>query len=211
MPTPQNSRRFPWLSWPGLTGVVVILLGLALIIPGGWLIVAGGSWYYLLAGLTLVVVGALLGRGRWEALWLYALLFLATALWAYWEVGLDGWQLVPRLLTPALLGMWLSLPWVVRPLHGAPRPPGPPEEDPLATHSVRPGPLTYRPWLGVGVYALAVLVVVALGYRVSAIRTVGAAPWQVASPLPNRRPIRRCPRTAGDTTAAPPMATASRP
>ncbi|ASG24325.1 membrane-bound PQQ-dependent dehydrogenase, glucose/quinate/shikimate family [Nitrospirillum viridazoti CBAmc] len=190
MPTPLKPRRFSaWLSWPGLTGVVVILLGLALAIPGGWLIVAGGSWYYLLAGLTLMAVGVLLGLGRWEALWLYALLFLATALWAYWEVGLDGWQLVPRLLTPALLGVWLSLPWVVRPLHGAPRPAGPPEDDPLATHSVRPRPLTYRPWLGVGVYALVALAIVVLGYRVSAIRAVEGNPLvggkPVTEPTPN--------------------------
>jgi quinoprotein glucose dehydrogenase len=48
---------------------------------------------------------------------LYALVLFASTVWALWEVGLDWWQLVPRLAMLFALGIVLLLPWVRRPLH----------------------------------------------------------------------------------------------
>jgi len=106
-------RRTPWI-----TGAVFMLVGLLLAFGGVWLVVLGGSWYYLLAGLGVAATGALLWRGRAEALPLYALVLLATTIWALSEVGLIGWQLEPRLVAPVVLGLWLLLPWVRRKLVG---------------------------------------------------------------------------------------------
>lgn len=89
--------------------VVLILIGLVLAAGGGWLAVLGGSWYYLLAGIGLVVSGLLLFRGRAEGVWLYWLVFLATLVWALWEAGGDGWALVPRVFAPAVLLVLVSL------------------------------------------------------------------------------------------------------
>lgn len=101
-----------------LTGIVFLLLGLALAIGGGWLLVLGGSPYYLVAGLAVAVTGGLLILARREALWLYALVMFASTLWALVEVRLDWWQLLPRLDVWFALGVWLLLPFVHRRLRG---------------------------------------------------------------------------------------------
>jgi quinoprotein glucose dehydrogenase len=84
-------------------GVIFALIGLTLTIGGGWLIGLGGSWYYLLAGLGLLASGGLLiWRNRLGA-FIYIGVFVLTVLWALWEVGIDGWGLVPRVIAPAVL------------------------------------------------------------------------------------------------------------
>ena len=82
------------------------------------MVLLGGSWYYLLAGVGFVVVGVLLWMRRPVALLLYALPPIATLIWALWEAGLDWWPLATRLGVPVLLGAWLLLPWVRRGLDG---------------------------------------------------------------------------------------------
>ena len=57
----------------------------------------GGSWYYLIAGVLLVVSGVLVFRRNFAGIWLFALGFAGTLVWAYWEVGAQFWPLVPRL------------------------------------------------------------------------------------------------------------------
>ncbi|WP_082582966.1 membrane-bound PQQ-dependent dehydrogenase, glucose/quinate/shikimate family [Frateuria sp. Soil773] len=104
------------LLW--VTGIVFLLLGLALAAGGGWLLALGGSAYYLLAGLGVAATGGLLLAARREALWLYALVVLGSTLWALAEVRLDGWQLLCRLDAWFALGLWLLLPFVHRRLGG---------------------------------------------------------------------------------------------
>lgn len=101
------------------TAIAAALIGLALVIGGVWLAALGGSPYYLIAGLVLFAVAALLWRARPEALWLYAALLLGTLIWALVNVGFDFWLLVPRgdILVP--LGVWLLLPFVTRNLRPA--------------------------------------------------------------------------------------------
>ncbi|NID15969.1 membrane-bound PQQ-dependent dehydrogenase, glucose/quinate/shikimate family [Luteibacter yeojuensis] len=99
---------------PRILGLVVALCGAALALGGLWLVVLGGSFYYLVAGAALVATGVLLMRGSSASLWLYAVLLLGTVVWAIAEVGLVGWQLEPRLLVPVVLGIYLAMPWVTR-------------------------------------------------------------------------------------------------
>ncbi len=109
------------------TAVVFLLIGLALAFGGGWLLAIGGSWYYVLAALGFLVTAGLLLRRRPAALWVHALVVLATMAWAVWEVGFNWWQLAPRGDVVVPLGIWLLLPWITRRLTGgaAARPPGP--------------------------------------------------------------------------------------
>ncbi|WP_275629504.1 membrane-bound PQQ-dependent dehydrogenase, glucose/quinate/shikimate family [Pseudomonas sp. 273] len=100
--------------YPRLSALILILLGLAFLALGAWLAVLGGSPYYLCAGFGLLASGVLLWRGWRLALGLYALTWLGTLAWALWEVGADLWQLLPRLLFPSLLGLYLCLPFVRR-------------------------------------------------------------------------------------------------
>src|SRR5690606_19542990 len=86
-----------------LLGIVFALIGLVLAAGGAWLAILGGSLYYLTVGIALVVAGVLLARRRLLGVWLYVAIFIGTLAWALWEVGLDGWGLVPRLVGPFVL------------------------------------------------------------------------------------------------------------
>lgn len=85
------------------------LLGLALAGGGAWLAALGGSLYYIVAGLLLLLDAWLLWRGRTLALWLFAAFFAASLVWALWESGLDWWPLGARLGLLFLLGAVLLL------------------------------------------------------------------------------------------------------
>ncbi|MBM1145754.1 membrane-bound PQQ-dependent dehydrogenase, glucose/quinate/shikimate family [Alcanivorax sp. ZXX171] len=80
-----------------LIGLLVALFGLAYLAGGAWLASLGGSWYYLIAGLGLVLSGALLVAARRAGVALYALVFLGTVLWTLWEAGTNIWGWIPRL------------------------------------------------------------------------------------------------------------------
>ncbi|TCW33763.1 glucose/quinate/shikimate family membrane-bound PQQ-dependent dehydrogenase [Gulbenkiania mobilis] len=105
-----------------LTVLVFALFALAFLGGGGLLVWLGGSPYYLVAGLMLLATAWLLWRRPLHAFWLYIVLLAGTMVWSVIEVGLDGWQLVPRLDLWIVLGLWLALPWVPNRLsttHGA--------------------------------------------------------------------------------------------
>ncbi|WP_297512571.1 membrane-bound PQQ-dependent dehydrogenase, glucose/quinate/shikimate family [uncultured Caulobacter sp.] len=96
-------------AWPArLLGAVLVVIGLVLGVGGAWLVMLGGSAYYVLAGVGLVISGGLLVARRMTGVWLYAAIFAATVFWALWESGLNGWALVPRLVGPFVL-LWLAL------------------------------------------------------------------------------------------------------
>lgn len=90
--------------WTGrVVGAFLILLGLPLLVGGGWLIAVGGSPYYLAAGIGLIVSGVLLFRGSAVGAWAYVAVFLGTLVWALWEVGLQAWPLIPRVVAPLVI------------------------------------------------------------------------------------------------------------
>ncbi|EZP35039.1 Glucose/quinate/shikimate family membrane-bound PQQ-dependent dehydrogenase [Janthinobacterium lividum] len=97
-----------------VTGVIFILFGLALLGGGIWLASLGGSWYYLLAGIGMLVAGALVFQGKRSAQPFMALLLLATLIWSVIEVKFDWWQLLPRLDIWFAAAVWLLLPFVNR-------------------------------------------------------------------------------------------------
>ena len=90
-----------WLTV--VLGVLLLLIGVVLTIGGVQLAALGGSWYYLIAGVALVVSGVLIVLRDVRGAWLYAATFVGTLIWAFWEKGLDGWALVPRLVGPLVL------------------------------------------------------------------------------------------------------------
>ncbi|HBK46753.1 MAG TPA: membrane-bound PQQ-dependent dehydrogenase, glucose/quinate/shikimate family [Xanthomonadaceae bacterium] len=92
-----------------LLGAVTLLLGLVLLAGGGWLAALGGSWYYLLAGIGLAVSGVQLVRGRNSGAGWFALVFVGTLLWTWWESGANYWRWVPRLGLVTVLGLVLAL------------------------------------------------------------------------------------------------------
>jgi quinoprotein glucose dehydrogenase len=101
--------------------IITGVLGLLLLVFGGYLLSLGGSVYYVIAGIALIATAVLLWRGKSVALLVYALLLAGTMIWALWEVGLDFWQLAPRGDILVILGVLLLLPLVTRGLEPRPR------------------------------------------------------------------------------------------
>ncbi|MCD2180912.1 glucose/quinate/shikimate family membrane-bound PQQ-dependent dehydrogenase [Rhizobium sp. GN54] len=99
-----------------LTAILFDIIGIVLLAGGGWLVALGGSPYYLVAGLFFLATGIFLFLKRPPAIWIYAALILGSLAWAVWEVGFDWWQLGPRGGIIVLLGLWLMLPAIRRPL-----------------------------------------------------------------------------------------------
>jgi quinoprotein glucose dehydrogenase len=104
MPVEETRSRRGVGGWLVVAlGVLLVLIGAVLTIGGAWLLLLGGSAYYVLAGLGLIVSGALMVLGRALGAWLYLAVFVLTVVWALWESGLDGWAMVPRLFGPLVL------------------------------------------------------------------------------------------------------------
>jgi quinoprotein glucose dehydrogenase len=99
-----------------LLAALLLLMGGALVWLGTQLILAGGSLYYLPAGLALLATAWLLWTRSARALLLFGGLWTVTLAWAFWESGLNGWALAARLGLLTGIGLWLLTPWVRRSL-----------------------------------------------------------------------------------------------
>ncbi|VVQ20473.1 Quinate/shikimate dehydrogenase (quinone) [Pseudomonas fluorescens] len=97
-------------------GVLIALIGLGLAGGGGYLISLGGSAYFLLMGLAMLVSGLMIARRKPQGAWLYGLALILTAIWAVWDAGFEYWPLVSRVLTFAVIGLVVALiyPTLVR-------------------------------------------------------------------------------------------------
>ncbi|MEI2264908.1 membrane-bound PQQ-dependent dehydrogenase, glucose/quinate/shikimate family [Erwinia sp. CGal63] len=87
--------------WLMLIGIVTGLAGIYFIGGGGWLAWLGGSWYFIIAGILLLVSGVLLTRQRLAGALFYGITLVFSLVWSLWEVGLQFWPLFSRLFAPA--------------------------------------------------------------------------------------------------------------
>ena len=74
----------------------------------------GGSLYYVLTGVIMIIAAVLLWRGRRVGMWLYLFVVAYTLIWSLWEIGLDGWALASRLGLLAMLAVYFLFPAVRR-------------------------------------------------------------------------------------------------
>lgn len=98
---PISSIKTKPIFW--IVGVIFAAIGLILLGGGIWLAALGGSLYYVIIGVVLIITAILVIRGNMAGVWLYFGAFLGTLIWALWEVGLNIWPLVPRLTGPFVL------------------------------------------------------------------------------------------------------------
>jgi quinoprotein glucose dehydrogenase len=114
------------LSFAGIVltrafATIIVVAGLILAAGGAYLLKMSGSPYYVVAGLTVAISGVLLWQLQAAGARLYGVVVIVTIIWALWEVGIDGWALMPRVLLPVLGGLVLLIPTVRRSLiRGAP-------------------------------------------------------------------------------------------
>jgi quinoprotein glucose dehydrogenase len=107
-----------------LYALLMGIIGLALTALGVRLVGLGGSAYYVVAGIAVMIAAVLLWRRDRRGAWLYGAMLVGTLVWAIWESGFDGWALAPRLLGPMVFGAWLLMPWTRRALGQPPLPLG---------------------------------------------------------------------------------------
>lgn len=104
----DNGRTAPaiWRLWLlRLFGLTLLIIGIVLAVGGFKLAALGGSLYYVIVGIALVIAGLLGLFGRFIGLQVYLAVFVVTFFWAIWEVGFDGWALIPRLVGPFILAI----------------------------------------------------------------------------------------------------------
>ena len=77
--------------------------------PGLYLATLGGSLYYAIAGIIVLISAWLVLRESRSGVQLFWLVYLATIIWSVWEVGLDGWALMPRLVYLTVAALWLLM------------------------------------------------------------------------------------------------------
>lgn len=101
-----------------ITGIVIALIGVAMLYMGGKLLLLGGSPFYAVMAVGLLIIAVTLAMNKKIALTACAVLLWITLFWIIYEVGFDKWQWIPRGDILGLIGVWLAMPWVVRPLTG---------------------------------------------------------------------------------------------
>ena len=104
-----TNSQAPSPVWTRIFGIVLALIGLALLIGGIRLASLGGSWYYLIAGAATLVSGVMLVRGKAVGNALFLLVVAGTVIWSLAEVGTAFWGLVPRLAPMLVLGLIAAL------------------------------------------------------------------------------------------------------
>ncbi|QLC26899.1 PQQ-binding-like beta-propeller repeat protein [Parasphingopyxis algicola] len=91
--------------------VLLLLIGLLLAVPGGFLVYLGGSPYYVLAGLATIAVAVLMMRRMPLAMAVYGGILALTIIWSLFEARLDFLALLPRIAAWLVLGLWFLTPW----------------------------------------------------------------------------------------------------
>ena len=105
-----------------LTGIVLAIVGIAMLYMGGKLLLLGGTPFYAIIAIGLLITAVALFYKKKFALTIYAVLMWIVLAWMVFEVGFDKWQWIPRGDLIGLFGVWLALPWIVRPLSRADNP-----------------------------------------------------------------------------------------
>lgn len=92
-----------------IMAIILLLCALPLIVGGGYLVSLSGSWYYLIAGLLLLISSLLLFKGKRTGLAIFFVLYIATFFWTLYESGSDYWGWIPRMSVLTVLALLLSL------------------------------------------------------------------------------------------------------
>ena len=108
---------------PRIFPVILFLIAIPLVLGGLQLVILGGSFYYLLAGLVLVASAYRLWHADPTGSLVYGGLLIATVAWALMESGTNLWALAPRILPFAAIGFWFLTPWLRRSLYDGSPPP----------------------------------------------------------------------------------------
>src|SRR5206468_4535524 len=100
----RTRERFMKRNWAAAAlAFVMALIGIVLAIGGAWLLILGGSPYYLVAGLALLASGWFLLKGRLLGGWIYIGLCFLSAIWGFAESRGNAWAMIPWLVAPLVI------------------------------------------------------------------------------------------------------------
>ena len=115
-PTATAAR---WPLWLAALGMLVF--GLPFAGLGGYLASLGGSWYFLLAGLGMIISAVLYARKRLLGAGLFAAVMLLSVIWALADAGLVFWPQISRLFALGVLSLVVALTYpTLRKANGLP-------------------------------------------------------------------------------------------
>ena len=110
MATGNAPRGFPRiLQW--LLAGLMLIIGLAVGILGAKLALVGGTLYFALMGVVMVIAAVLIFRNRRGGILLYAVAFIASVIWAISDAGWSYWPLFSRLFALGVLAFLAALVW----------------------------------------------------------------------------------------------------
>ena len=89
--------------------IVLTIFALPIVFGGIYLLALGGSWYYVLSGLALIVSGVLLFKNKLLGAKIFGFVFVATLLWTLYETAARFWGWVPRMAIFAAFAFFLTL------------------------------------------------------------------------------------------------------
>lgn len=116
MATGNVPRGFPRiLQW--LLAGLMLIIGLAIGILGTKLASVGGTWYFAIMGLVMVIASLLIFRNRRGGIVLYAVAFAASIVWAISDAGWTYWPLFSRLFALGVLAFLAPLFGLFFPAH----------------------------------------------------------------------------------------------
>ena len=107
---------------PRITAIVIGIFAAALFWQGATLLSMGGTPYYLVAGLAMLVAAWDLFCGRPRGFVIFSGVLLLTLAWAVYESGSGFWTVGSRIWIIGLFAVWLCLPMIRRGLWPQPIP-----------------------------------------------------------------------------------------
>ena len=107
---------------PRITAIVIGIFAAALFWQGATLLGMGGTPYYVIAGLAMLVAAWDLFCGRPRGFVIFSGVLLLTLAWAMYESGSGFWTVGSRIWIIGLLAVWLCLPMIRRGLWPQPIP-----------------------------------------------------------------------------------------
>ena len=92
-----------------ILALVMALIGIVLAVGGAYLVFLGGSPYYVISGLAMLASAWFLFRGQLLGGWIYIGLFILTAVWGFAESRGNAWAMIPWLIAPLVLLIFVLL------------------------------------------------------------------------------------------------------
>jgi membrane-bound PQQ-dependent dehydrogenase (glucose/quinate/shikimate family) len=101
-----------------ITAVLIGIIGLPMAWQGATLAFVGGTPYYAIAGVLMVISAVELFRARPNGFCAFAAALLLTLAWAVYEAGNQFWLVGSRIWIVGLLSLWLCTPVIRRSIWG---------------------------------------------------------------------------------------------